>query len=58
MLIEEAVASSNSLLSHYHYSIGQKPLSMDWDDVRSKKMVEHDRKFIDSVKAGPSYWDC
>jgi hypothetical protein len=50
MLIEGAAASSSSLLSHFHYTIGRKPLDMEWDNDESKKTVDGDLQFIDSMK--------
>jgi hypothetical protein len=55
MLIEGAAASSSSLLSHFHYTIGRKPLDMNWDYEESKVMVNHDSKFINSVKELQTY---
>jgi hypothetical protein len=56
MLIEEAAASCNALLTTFHHTIGQKPLGMDWDDKKSRDTVINDSRFtnpeqfIDSMK--------
>ncbi|KFZ23193.1 hypothetical protein V502_02323 [Pseudogymnoascus sp. VKM F-4520 (FW-2644)] len=54
-LIEEAAASCNCLLSHFHYTIGRKPLEMNWDEKKSKDLVDNDRMFIESIKAIQAY---
>jgi hypothetical protein len=50
LLIELAAASCSSLLSYFHYTIGNEPLDMNWDDAKSKETVDNDPKFIKSVK--------
>ncbi|KAM0794839.1 hypothetical protein BDR22DRAFT_814504 [Usnea florida] len=54
-LIEEEAASCNSLLWHYHCSIGHRPLSLDWDSQRSKDLVDNDAMIVISMKALQSY---
>jgi len=54
-LIEEATASSNALLSTFHYTMGRKPLDMDWDQQKSQSMVKNDHKVIKSMKILQSY---
>jgi hypothetical protein len=56
-LIEEVVASCNSILSHFHCLGWAKPLFLNWDDQKPKDMVNNDSelvkfdKFVDSMKA-------
>ncbi|SMY30114.1 unnamed protein product [Zymoseptoria tritici ST99CH_1A5] len=50
-LIDEAVASCNSLLWHYHLSFGKKALTLDWDKQSSKDMLENNGFLITSMKA-------
>ncbi|EER43773.1 predicted protein [Histoplasma capsulatum H143] len=50
-LIEEAVISCTSLLSHFHCLIGQKPLDLDWDDQKSRDMVDNDEDVVKAMKA-------
>ena len=54
-LIEEATMSCNSILSHFHYVIGQKPLHLNWDEPKSKDMVENDPRIVQSMKELQSY---
>ncbi|KAI4156834.1 MAG: hypothetical protein L6R39_001000 [Caloplaca ligustica] len=54
-LIDEAVVSCNSLLSHFHCMIGRKPLDLNWDDQKSGDMVDNDPNVVKSMKALQAY---
>lgn len=55
-LIEEASASCNSLLWHYHCSFGRKPLEMNWDIPSSKALVDNDEKALGAIVNLKSIW--
>ncbi|KAF2834182.1 hypothetical protein M501DRAFT_984603 [Patellaria atrata CBS 101060] len=54
-LIDEMVASCNSLLWHYHCSVGQQPLTLNWDSQKSMDLVDNNDTIVISMKALQSY---
>jgi hypothetical protein len=54
-LIEEVVASCNSILSHFHCLGWAKPLSLNWDNQKSKDMVDNNSNIVESMKALQAY---
>ncbi len=54
-LIDEAIVSCNSLLSHFQCLIGRTPLDLNWDDQKSKAMVDNDPIVVKSMKALQAY---
>lgn len=54
-LIDEATISCNSLLSHFHCTVGRKPLDLNWDDQKSEDMVDNDPNVVKSMKALQAY---
>lgn len=54
-LIDEAIVSCNSLLSHFHCMIGRKPLDLNWDDQKSQEMVDKDPNVVKPMKALQAY---
>ena len=50
-IIDEATASCNSLLLHFHCVVGRKPLDLNWDNQKSKDLVDNDSKLIDSMRS-------
>jgi hypothetical protein len=56
-LIEEIIASCNSILSHFHCLGWAKPLSLNWEVQKPEDMANNDSellkfvKFVDSMKA-------
>ncbi|KAK4119953.1 hypothetical protein N657DRAFT_580811 [Parathielavia appendiculata] len=50
-LIDEGVASCNSLLRYFHCFLGRQPLCQNWDEERSQRLVGNDAELVASIKA-------
>lgn len=49
-LINKAIISCNSLQSYFYYTIGQKPLKVNWDNQKLKGMIDNKPKVVKSMK--------
>lgn len=54
-ITDVAIASCNSILLHFHCAIKRNPLDLNWDDQKSKDMVENDFKVVKCMNIPQGY---